>query len=196
MKKLAVSFAGDTAPPRPSRLCAGRKNLWSVGSTQGQLAPAIQDGNGWFIPASTLLDARLFHSPPKVAVSEKRTGLQTSVQMGQTTRKKVCKRGTVRGASRVEIKVEVPAENGQDCRTHCSKETKIYINTRIYGDFKADASDLKFDNETQAKGALGWSDGWRDGGGGGGGSDGRPDQNSLMGLREWEFQTKASRFER
>ena len=33
-------------------------------------------------------------------------------------------------------------------------------------------------------------------GGGGGGSDGRPDQNGLMGLREREFQAKASRIER
>ncbi|MFZ0827252.1 MAG: hypothetical protein WAO02_07495 [Verrucomicrobiia bacterium] len=43
--------------------------------------------DGWFIPARTLLDARLFHPPSNVAGKKIKTGRQESLQMGRVVKK-------------------------------------------------------------------------------------------------------------
>ena len=140
------------------------KNLAGIGS-----------GGGWFIPARTLLDARLFHSPPNVAPKRKRRA----------------------AAAAAEIEVAAPAESSRECSRNCSTPEKTDENKRICKDFKADVPDYKFSNEPLAEGAPGWSEGWCDGGGrGGGGSAGRSDSKNLMGRTNAEFWAKAVRFER
>jgi len=75
------------------------------GITQGQLAPAHNDGDGWFIPVRTLLDARLFHFLPKVAGHKRKTGRQTSLQTGQGAGEKVCKKESGSGRGAAELRV-------------------------------------------------------------------------------------------
>jgi hypothetical protein len=181
--QLPTSRSDYHAAQTPAFLC--RTLQFVIGRfTHGQLAPVHHDGGG-FIPVCPLLDAQLFHSPPKVAWYKRKTGRQTNLQTGQVAGKKVCKGGTGRGAVAAEIKVEAPAENVRECSKKCSKRGKTYENQRICEDFKADAPDCKFRNARQAAGVPGRSEGRRDGGGRGrGGSAGRSDRNIPMGRNE------------
>ena len=100
------------------------------------------DGDGWFIPARTLLDARLFQSPPKVAgfnrdfvwalrlMAARGLNIGSGIFLdkaldleitGRITGEKVCNSGTGRDAVAAEIEVEASAESGRECNKKCSK---------------------------------------------------------------------------
>jgi hypothetical protein len=141
----------------------------------GQLAPAHRDGDGWFIPVRTLLEARLFHSPPKVAPKGKRQAANRASRWVRSRGKKFVKeeRDGARwrdcAGRRTATEVEAPAESGRECNKKCSTTEKTDEDQRVCEGFKADAPDFKFSNEPQAVGAPGWSEGWRGGGGRGAG---------------------------
>jgi hypothetical protein len=133
----------------------------------------------------------------KCSTEKKKTGRQSSLQMGQTRGNKFVKGAWGQIAAAAEIEVAAPAESSRECSRNCSTTEKTDENKRICKDFKADVPDYKFSNEPLAEGAPGWSEGWRDGGGrGGGGSAGRSDSKNLMGRTNAEFWAKAVRFER
>jgi hypothetical protein len=154
----------DSAAQTTAFLC--RTLQFVVGGiTYGQLAPAHLDGDGWFIPARTLLDARLFHSKPNVAGLKRKTGRRTSLQNRLSRAGKYFLKGKNRVAEAElfapnggEIEVTAAAESGLDCRIQCSADAKSYENKRICEDFAADAPDKKFRNARQAAGAPGRSE--------------------------------------
>ena len=71
-------------------LCARHRNLRSASSPADGWCLMTAMATGWFITSRTLLDARLFQSPPKVA-GYKEWCCQTKRQTGQVAEEKTCK---------------------------------------------------------------------------------------------------------
>jgi hypothetical protein len=153
----------------------------------------VRSADGWFIPARTLLDAQLFHSPPKVAHLKRQTGHQTSRQMGQVAGEKFVRGIRDRVAGAAELRVLMVA--GSRTRHRLKTFGSVAKNVANEGKRMKTSAFVGISKQTCQTTSLAtsrWPQERRAGrkvgataaGGGGGGVQGGPNANIPMGRNE------------